>query len=242
MSTPGDSLRTGPVQRKRPAAGRAITSRSTASAQTSETPEAAVFAHQAAQANFRRLTHLGAPAISSRSTHWKDSALQTSTFAPEYGARRTHRSPWLPNPAPILSTARRSSTSETTSWMPTTGSRMQDAGETRIEAERFRWRNRRPSKKTSFSFRSYEGLRVRQPKVANTYVPSLASRQNAPAPFSHSSMLSRCRTAPISAMERQHSPQATRNLLPSIPTVYASIISSRQKSQFSLDTAMPHRT
>ena len=32
-----------------------------------------------------------------------------------------------------------------------------------------------------FFFGSYEGLRVRQPHVANTYVPSLASRQNAPA-------------------------------------------------------------
>ena len=31
-----------------------------------------------------------------------------------------------------------------------------------------------------FFFGSYEGLRVRQPNVANTYVPSLASRQNAP--------------------------------------------------------------
>ena len=32
-----------------------------------------------------------------------------------------------------------------------------------------------------FFFGSYEGLRVRQPQVANTYVPSLASRQSAPA-------------------------------------------------------------
>ena len=32
-----------------------------------------------------------------------------------------------------------------------------------------------------FFFGSYEGLRVRQPHVADTYVPSLASRQNAPA-------------------------------------------------------------
>ena len=32
-----------------------------------------------------------------------------------------------------------------------------------------------------FFFGSYEGLRVRQPHVANTYVPSLVSRQNAPA-------------------------------------------------------------
>ena len=32
-----------------------------------------------------------------------------------------------------------------------------------------------------FFFGSYEGLRVRQPQVANTYVPNLASRQNAPA-------------------------------------------------------------
>ena len=32
-----------------------------------------------------------------------------------------------------------------------------------------------------FFFGSYEGLRVRQPQVAQTYVPSLASRQNAPA-------------------------------------------------------------
>jgi len=32
-----------------------------------------------------------------------------------------------------------------------------------------------------FFFGSYEGLRVRQPQVAETYVPSLASRQNAPA-------------------------------------------------------------
>jgi Carboxypeptidase regulatory-like domain/TonB dependent receptor len=32
-----------------------------------------------------------------------------------------------------------------------------------------------------FFFGSYEGLRVRQPLVANTYVPDLASRQNAPA-------------------------------------------------------------
>jgi hypothetical protein len=32
-----------------------------------------------------------------------------------------------------------------------------------------------------FFFGSYEGLRVRQPQVADTYVPSLASRENAPA-------------------------------------------------------------
>jgi hypothetical protein len=32
-----------------------------------------------------------------------------------------------------------------------------------------------------FFFGSYEGLRVRQPQVADTFVPSLASRQNAPA-------------------------------------------------------------
>src|SRR5208283_2451076 len=32
-----------------------------------------------------------------------------------------------------------------------------------------------------FFFGSYEGLRVRQPHVANTYVPNLSSRQNAPA-------------------------------------------------------------
>ena len=32
-----------------------------------------------------------------------------------------------------------------------------------------------------FFFGSYEGLRARQPEVADTYVPSLASRQNAPA-------------------------------------------------------------
>ena len=32
-----------------------------------------------------------------------------------------------------------------------------------------------------FFFGSYEGLRLRQPGVANTYVPSLATRQNAPA-------------------------------------------------------------
>src|SRR5262249_22787582 len=30
-----------------------------------------------------------------------------------------------------------------------------------------------------FFFGSYEGLRVRQPHIANTYVPSLGSRQNA---------------------------------------------------------------
>ena len=32
-----------------------------------------------------------------------------------------------------------------------------------------------------FFFGSYEGLRVRQPQIANTYVPNLASRQKAPA-------------------------------------------------------------
>ncbi len=32
-----------------------------------------------------------------------------------------------------------------------------------------------------FFFGAYEGLRVRQPQIANTYVPSLATRQNAPA-------------------------------------------------------------
>lgn len=32
-----------------------------------------------------------------------------------------------------------------------------------------------------FFFGSYEGVKVRQPQVANTYVPDLASRQNAPA-------------------------------------------------------------
>src|SRR5208337_618921 len=31
-----------------------------------------------------------------------------------------------------------------------------------------------------FFFGSYEGLRVRQPRIANTYVPSLASLQSAP--------------------------------------------------------------
>ena len=30
-----------------------------------------------------------------------------------------------------------------------------------------------------FFFGSYEGIRVLQPRIANTYVPSLASRQNA---------------------------------------------------------------
>ena len=39
----------------------------------------------------------------------------------------------------------------------------------------------RSKKDKLFFFGSYEGLRVRQPHVANTYVPSLASRQNAPA-------------------------------------------------------------
>src|SRR6266446_10976017 len=39
-----------------------------------------------------------------------------------------------------------------------------------------------PIKKDKFFFfGSYEGLRVRQPQVAETYVPSLATRQNAPA-------------------------------------------------------------
>jgi Carboxypeptidase regulatory-like domain/TonB dependent receptor len=37
------------------------------------------------------------------------------------------------------------------------------------------------SKDKLFFFGSYEGLRVRQPQIANTFVPSLASRQNAPA-------------------------------------------------------------
>jgi len=37
------------------------------------------------------------------------------------------------------------------------------------------------SKDKLFFFGSYEGLRVRQPHVAQTYVPSLTSRQNAPA-------------------------------------------------------------
>ena len=32
-----------------------------------------------------------------------------------------------------------------------------------------------------FFFGSYEGLRVRQPQVANTYVPTLATIQSAPA-------------------------------------------------------------
>jgi hypothetical protein len=32
-----------------------------------------------------------------------------------------------------------------------------------------------------FSFGSYEGLRIRQPQIANTYVPTLAARQSAPA-------------------------------------------------------------
>jgi hypothetical protein len=32
-----------------------------------------------------------------------------------------------------------------------------------------------------FFFGSYEGLRVRQPQIANTYVPSITSRQNAPS-------------------------------------------------------------
>jgi hypothetical protein len=38
----------------------------------------------------------------------------------------------------------------------------------------------RVKKNKLFFFGSYEGLRVRQPQVADTYVPSLASRRNAP--------------------------------------------------------------
>ena len=110
--------------------------------------------------------------------------IQTSTFAPEYG--RT--------PGAQISVVTKSGTNtfhgtafeyfrndklDANDWF----ANAQRSGEARTAAERFRRRaGRADQERTSCSFSApTKGCRVRQPDVADTYVPSLASRQNAPA-------------------------------------------------------------
>ena len=138
---------------------------------------------RAGPASFRRPAHLEGPATWCRSMRWKSSAFRLPPLRRNMGALQALKYRWSPSPARTRFTALRSSTSATTSWMPTIGSptptvwRGPNCGRT-ISAACWAGRFR---KDKLFFFGSYEGLRVRQPQVADTYVPSLASRQNAPA-------------------------------------------------------------
>jgi hypothetical protein len=109
--------------------------------------------------------------------------IQTSTFAPEYG--RT--------PGAQVSVVTRSGTNEYhgTAFEYFRNDKL-DANDWFANAKGLARPELRqndfggvlggPIKKDKlFFFASYEGMRVRQPHVANTYVPNLASRQNAPA-------------------------------------------------------------
>ena len=104
--------------------------------------------------------------------------IQTSTFAPEYGRTPALRFRWSPSPAPTRFTVLCSSTSATTCWMPTIGSPTAN-GLARPELRQNDFGGvlggpiRRRSAKNAklFFFGSYEGLRVRQPNVADTFVP-----------------------------------------------------------------------
>jgi len=109
--------------------------------------------------------------------------IQTSTFAPEYG--RT--------PGAQISVVTKSGTNafhgtafeylrndklDANDWF----ANRNDLARPELRQNDFGGVLGGPIKKDKlFFFGSYEGLRVRQPQVANTYVPSLATRQNAPA-------------------------------------------------------------
>jgi len=109
--------------------------------------------------------------------------IQTSTFAPEYGRA----------PGAQISVVTRSGTDtfhgtgfeylrndklDANDWF----ANRNDLARPELRQNDFGGVLGGPIKKDKlFFFGSYEGLRVRQPQVANTYVPSLASRQNAPA-------------------------------------------------------------
>ena len=62
-----------------------------------------------------------------------------------------------------------------------------------------------------FFFGSYEGLRVRQPHVANTYVPSLTSRHNAAAAVQPLLNAFPLPNGPAWAMERRDSRRLLRS-------------------------------
>ena len=99
------------------------------------------------------------------------------------GVLQALKYPWSQSPARTRFTAPRSNISATTSWMPTIGSPIANGlARPALRQNDFGGVLGGPIVKNKlFFFGSYEGLRVRQPEVADTFVPSLATRQNAPA-------------------------------------------------------------
>ena len=129
--------------------------------------------YRAAPANFPRPTRSEARAISSRSMPWKNSAFRLPRLRRNTDALRARRSRWLRSPAQthFHGTAFeyfRNDKLDANDWF----ANAKASGEARTAAERFRRRLGGPIRKDKlFFFGSYEGLRVRQPHVANTYVP-----------------------------------------------------------------------
>ena len=98
--------------------------------------------------------------------------IQTSTFAPEYGRTPGGQVSVVTNPAPMIFTARLSSTFATISRCERLVRRRQGLGKPELRQNDFGGVLGGPIRKDKlFFFGSYEGLRVRQPQVANTYEP-----------------------------------------------------------------------
>ena len=180
----GESVRAGPVQRQRPAAGCELLHGGWSQRQPRQRRQRRLAVPRRRRPASRRRTPLGASSNLVSLDALEEFRIQTSTFAPEYGrtpgAQVSVRDQVR---AQTRSTAQPSNTSATTSWMPTIGSPMpRVCARPELRQNDFGGVLGGPIRKDKlFFFGSYEGLRVRQPHVANTYVPILASRQNAPA-------------------------------------------------------------
>ena len=153
------------------------------SAPTWETRAAAACCTKAAPASFPSTNAFGGTSNLVSLDALEEFRIQTSTFAPEYG--RT--------PGAQISVVTKSGTNtfhgtafeyfrndklDANDWF----ANAKGLARPELRQNDFGGVLGGPIKKDKlFFFGSYEGLRVRQPHVANTYVPSLASRQNAPA-------------------------------------------------------------
>ena len=92
-----------------------------------------------------------------------------------------------------------------------------------------------------FFFGSYEGVRVRQPQVANTYVPNFASRQKAPSAVQPLLNAFPYQTVRILATERRRLPPVTPTHRASIRPASGWTICRRSGLRFSGGTATLHR-
>ncbi len=199
---------------------------------------------RAGPASFRQPAHLEGPATWCRWMRWKSSGFRLPPLRRNMGVLQALKYRWSPSPARTRFTVLRSSTSATTSWMPTIGSPMRNGlARPELRQNDFGGVLGGPIKKDKlFFFGSYEGLRVRQPQVADTYVPSLATRQNAPA-----AVQPLLNAFPIAerAGPRQRNSRICGELLRSFDAELFwhsdRLFAIRAKSRFSEDTAMLHR-